>query len=123
LNGIVNSLRRLEDRFERLVLWIQDIYAALQKALQQIRDLQTAQAPPISSVTTTVWSIPAVVIAAGGNVTGQTVSALSAGSLVTAFTNATVYNQMAAATVSTTGKTIMVGANGDGTFSAISQSC
>lgn len=70
-----------------------------------------------------IYSIPAVVIAAGGNVTGQTVSVLQGGSLSTVTTSGTVYNQMAAATVSTAGKTIMCGANGDGTYSAISQSC
>jgi hypothetical protein len=62
-----------------------------------------------------------VVIAAGGNVTGATVNALVSGSTSVVTTNGTVYNQMQSATVVT--KTIMLGANPDGTFSAISQSC
>ena len=62
-----------------------------------------------------------VVIAAGGNVTGATVNALVSGSTTALPGTYTVYNQMQAATVIT--KTIMLGANPDGTFSAISQSC
>ena len=62
-----------------------------------------------------------VVIAGGGSVTGATVNALIGGSTQAVSTNATVYNQMQAATVVT--KTIMLGQNPDGTFSAISQSC
>ena len=68
-----------------------------------------------------VFSMVGVVIAAGSNVTGATVNALVAGATVAVSTNATVYNQMQSATVVT--KTIMLGQNPDGTYSAISQSC
>jgi hypothetical protein len=63
------------------------------------------------------------VIAAGGSVTGQTVSYLSGGVSVVFTTNATIYNAMDVATVATSGKTIILGANGDGTFTVITQSC
>lgn len=67
--------------------------------------------------------IDAVVISAGGNVTNQTVKYRVGGTVTTLTTTATVYNEMAAATVSTSGKTIMVNPYGDGSFVAVSQSC
>jgi hypothetical protein len=70
-----------------------------------------------------IYYIDAVVISAGGNVTGKTVYYLAGGTQTTATTNGTIYNKMASATVSTSGKTIIVGPNGDGTYIAISQSC
>jgi hypothetical protein len=66
-----------------------------------------------------VYTIAPIVIAPGGNVTGQTVSTIL-GTLPGTYT---VYNIMAVATVATAGKTIIVGANPDGTFTAITQSC
>ena len=69
------------------------------------------------------YTIAPVVILAGGSVTGQSVYALQGGAVVTVSTNATVYNLMNVATVNNTGQTIVVGSNGDGTFTAISQSC
>ncbi len=110
----------IELSFERLLLLIQDMQAAIAR-LQQ---------PSASSGGGNqggggagVYSIPAVAITAGGSVTGQTVSALVGGSLVTVNASGTVYNQMHSPTVSTLGLTIMVGANPDGSYSVITQSC
>jgi len=114
------SVRRLEERFERLLLLLGDLQAAIGR-LQQPATNQAGGGQ--SGGGGNVYSIPAVVISAGGSVTGQTVSALVGGSLSTVNGNGTVYNQMAAATVSTSGKTIMVGSNPDGTYSVITQSC
>jgi len=113
-------LEQLLRKDELAIATLQAAVAALQQAVR------TGQASPYSGSSgggSGVYSIPAVVISAGGNVTGQTVSTLIGGSLTTVNANATVYNQMAVATVATSGKTIMVGANADGTYSAISQSC
>lgn len=70
-----------------------------------------------------VYTISPVVIAAGGNVTGQTVYAVVGGTITAMPGTYTVYNVMNAATVATALKTIIVGMNPDGTFSAITQSC
>lgn len=93
--------------------------AALQQALRTIQ----AGGYGGGGAGATVYTIAPVAIAAGGNVTNQTVSVLQGGASTTVTTTATVYNQMAVTTVSTAGKTIIVGPNGDGTYTAITQSC
>ncbi len=123
MNGQLNRLEQLEARFERLRIQFLQAQAQLAMAIQQIAQLQSGYGVPLCGSQATVWSIAPVVIAAGGSATGQTVYALQGGSSVALGGTYTVYNQMAAATVSTAGKTIMVGANGDGSFSVITQSC
>ncbi len=123
MNATVNRLEQLEARFERLRLDLQDTQRKLKQALQQIREMGAKYTPSGGSGSATIFSIEPIVIAAGGNVTGQMVYALQGGSSVAVNTSATVYNQMAAATVSTSGKTILVSPNGDGTFTAVTQSC
>jgi len=110
-------LEQLLRKDELAIAALQAAVAALQQAVR------TGQPSPYGGGGGGVYSIPAVVISAGGNVTGKTVSTLVGGALTTVNANATVYNQMHSATVSTSGLTIMVGANADGTYSAISQSC
>jgi hypothetical protein len=71
-----------------------------------------------------VFFINPVVISSGGSVTGVTIYANVGGTLTaTSQTNATVWNMMASATVSTSGKYIVVGLNPDQTYSVITQSC
>ena len=70
-----------------------------------------------------IYYIAPVVIANGGNVTGQTVYVLVGGSPVTVTTGGVVYNIMAVATVATAGKNIIVAPCGDGTYLAVTQSC
>lgn len=70
-----------------------------------------------------VYTIAPQVIAAGGNVTGQTVNVILAGVTTALPGTYTVYNKMAVATVATSGKTIICGLNPDNTFTAITQSC
>ena len=112
------ALRELEQRYERLQLWVSDIEQAVGR-------LQQPQVNPAGgqhgSGGGLCYSMVGVVISAGGNVTGATVNAFVGGATQAVSTNATVYNQMQAATVVT--KTIMLGLNPDGTYSAISQSC
>ncbi len=113
-------LQDLEYRFELSRLAYQQLAAqvaglASQLANQQLGQLQQGGGGG------NVYSMVGVVIAAGGSVTGATVNVLVGGSTTAVSTNATVYNQMQAATVVT--KTIMLGQNPDGTFSVITQSC
>ena len=115
-----NAMRRLEERFERLLLSLADMQAAIGR-VQQPSYASGGGNPGGGGAG--VYSIPAVVISAGGSVTGQTVSALVGGALVTVNASGTVYNQMHSATVATSGLTIMVGSNPDGTYSVITQSC
>jgi len=114
---------QLETRYELLRLDLANVKNQLAKIQSDLANQQVGQWPMTAGGTTTVWSIAPVVIAAGGNVTTQTVYALQGGTSVALPGTYTVYNQMAQPTVATAGKTIMVGANGDGTFSVITQSC
>ena len=112
------AYHELEQRYERLLLTIGDMQAAIGRLQQLANDAASSQKAGGGGV---CYSMVGVVISAGGNVTGATVNALVGGSTQAMSTNATVYNQMQAATVVT--KTIMLGLNPDGTYSAISQSC
>jgi hypothetical protein len=123
MNGTLNRLDQLEARFERLRLEFQDTQRKLTQALQQIRDSQAKYTPPAGDGAACIFSISPIVIPPGSSVTGQTVYALQGGSQVAINSNATIYNQMAAATVATSGKTILVSPNGDGSFTAVTQSC
>jgi|SRR5271157_588750 len=117
------QLERLEYRFEQMRL-------ALQQAVQQIAGLQSDLANlqlgqySSSSGGGLVYFLNPIVIAPGGSVSGQTIYTNVAGvQTATAFTAAVVYNQMASATVATSGKIIIVGPNPDGSWSVITQSC
>lgn len=118
MNHDNTALRELEQRYERLLLLIGDMQATIGRLQQPAVNPAGGQQGGGGGM---VFSMVGVVISAGGNVTGATVNALVAGATVAVSTNATVYNQMQAATVVT--KTIMLGQNPDGTYSAISQSC
>src|SRR5208283_2804465 len=110
MNALANRLQDLEARFERQRLLDQ-------AAFRQLAAL--AAAPPVvpsygGSSGGVVYSMVGVVIAAGviaapGSVTGATVYALVGGAGTVVSTNATIFNQMQAATVAS--KTIMLGSN------------
>jgi len=126
MNALVNRLLDLEARFERLRVVLQGI----QRQLAALASTSANAYGGNGGSGGVVYSMVGVVIAAAtgsfptltpGSVTGATVYSLVGGSPVTVSTNATVYNQMQAATVVT--KTIMLGANPDGTYSVITQSC
>ena len=120
MNATAVRLKELEARFERFIVDQQALKRQLASLNNQLQALQ-GQGGNGQGGGVTVYSMAGVVIAAGGNVTGATVNALVGGSTQAVSTNATVYNQMQAATVVT--KKIMLGLNPDGTYSAISQSC
>ena len=112
------AYHELEQRYERLLLTIGDMQAAIGRLQQPALNPAGGQPGGGGGV---CYSMVGVVISAGGNVTGATVNALVGGATTAVNTNAKVYNQMQSATVAT--KTIMLGQNPDGTYSAISQSC
>jgi hypothetical protein len=121
LNATLNRLGQLEARFERMRLDLQDCQRKLTQALQQIRDGQAKYTPSNGSGACTVYQVPGgLVIPAGGSATAN-VYALSGGTSTLVATGATVYNTYAVAT--TSGKPLTVGANGDGSFTVIGQSC
>jgi hypothetical protein len=120
MNALSIRLKELEARFERLIVDHQLLKTQIAALNNQLQALQ-GQGGNGQGGGGLIFSMVGVVITAGGNVTGATVNALVGGSTVAVSTNATVYNQMQSATVVT--KTIMLGQNPDGTYSAISQSC
>ncbi len=117
-----SSARQLEARFERLLLLIGDLQAAIGRLQQP--SYNPAGGGFGGSGGGLWYCITATYIPAGGSIPGLTILVNIGGTLTaTAYTNATVYNMMAFATVAFTGKTIVVAPNPDGTFSVISQSC
>jgi hypothetical protein len=120
MNALNTRLKELEARFERLIVDHQALKAQVAALNNQLQAMQ-GQGGNGQGGGGLIFSMVGVVIAPSGNVTGATVNALVAGSTTAVSTNATVYNQMQSGTVAT--KTIMLGVNPDGTYSAISQSC
>ncbi len=114
---------QLETRYELLRLDLANLKNQLAKIQSDLANQQVGQWPMTAGGTTTVWTIAPDVISAGSSAASQIVYSLQGGSSVALPGTYTVYNQMAQPTVATAGKTIMVGANGDGTFSVITQSC
>lgn len=114
---------RLETRFELLRLDLANLKAQVAKLQSDLANQQLGGGGN-SSGGGIVYFVNPVVISAGGNVTGQTIYVNIGGTqTATASTNATVYNEMASATVATSGKVIIVGPNPDGSYSVITQSC
>jgi len=117
------QLEALEYRFEQMRLAFQQLAQTVSKLQSDLANQQLGGGGG-SGGGGYVYFINPVVIAAGGSVASQQIYTNVAGTLTaTSFSSATVWNMMAQPTVATAGKTIIVGANGDGTFSAITQSC
>lgn len=119
MSGVEQRIIHLEQLLRRLTAQLASDEIAIAALQQAMRTGQ--QGNPFGQGGGGCYSMAGVVIGAGGSVTGQTVNLLVNGSAVSISTNATVYNQMQAATVS--GKTIMLGQNPDGSFSVLTQSC
>jgi len=123
MNGTLNRLEQLDARFERLRLDLQDTQRKLTQALQQIRETGARFTPSGGVGSATVFQIPAadaIVITGGGSATAN-VYVLQGGTVTLFASSATIYNGMQSATV--TAKTIILGSNGDGSFTCITQSC
>jgi len=117
------QLETLEYRFEQMRLAVQQLSQMISGLQSELANLQQGGFSG-SGGGGIIYFIAPVVIAAGGSVTGQTIYVNIGGTqTATATTNATVYNEMASATVATSGKLIIVGTNPDGTYSVITQSC
>ena len=110
----------LEQEFRQLSVTLGQMQAQIAANQQAVRTSQPGN-PYGQTGGGGIFIMAGVVIGAGGSVTGATVDYVIGGSAIVASTNATVWNMMQAATVS--GKTIVLGLNPDGSFTAISQSC
>jgi len=117
-----NAMRRLEERFERLLLMLADMQAAIGRTQQPSYNSGGGQPGGGGGVTYMVMA-PTAAITAGLStpLTGQTVVVISGAATVTVSTNATIYNNMASNTVIS--KPLVVGPNNDGTYTVITQSC
>ncbi len=117
------AVRRLEDRFERLLLIIGDMQAAIgrmqQPALNPAGGQQGSGGGGIYLCLSPTAGIPAN--NSSGPLTGKTISIVNSGTTVTVSTNGSIYNFMNSATVIT--KTLAIDLNSDGTFTVITQSC
>ncbi len=124
MTGLVNWLGQLEARCERYWTIIAELQALVGNLASQLHALQGNGSGSGQGSGAIVYFINPVVIAAGSSVTGVTIYTNIGGTLTASgTTNATVYNEMASATVSTSGKVIIVGANPDGSYSVVTQSC
>ena len=122
-----NAVRRLEERFERLLLALADMQAAIGR-LQQPRassgggSQQTSGGAVIFQVTAANNTI-SIAGTTGSTLAAPaslTISAISGGVENTVGTGS-VYNPYAVATA--TGKALTLGLNTDGSYTVLSQSC
>ncbi len=134
MNTTIERADKLEARFERLLVDFGNLQQQVAGLINQLQGLQGGnQSPPATSGGLTYAIAPTVIAAAaagpatsgalGGPATSQTVYAVSGGVWSPLAGTYSVYNGMNAATVATANKTIVVGANSDGTFTVITQSC
>ena len=132
MNTTIIRADELEARFERLLVDFGYLQQQVAGLINQLQGLQVGNQQPGGSSSGITYAIAPTVIAAAtgtfpsetpGSVASQTIYALVGGAETALPGTSTVYNRMAAATVATSGKTIMVGANPDGTYSVITQSC
>ncbi|MGO9917333.1 MAG: hypothetical protein ACLQIB_21865 [Isosphaeraceae bacterium] len=114
-----SSARQLEARFERLLLLIGDLQAAIGRLQQPAYNPAGGQGGSSGGGVYEVTAANAVVIAAGSSATVTYSQRTGAG--VTTIGSAVCYNDMQQPSV--TGKTMIVGLNSDGTLLLIDQSC
>ena len=110
----------LEQELRKIALALsalQDAVAALQQA---VRTQQQSPFPGAGGGGG-LYEMTGVVIAAGGNVTGQTVKQRVGATVATVSTNATVYNDMGQPTIAS--NLIILSLNPDGSFTVVTQSC
>ena len=120
-------MTNLEGRIVNLEQQLRQIGLALSSMQAQIAAQQqagrTQQQSPYqgSGGSGSMYEMTGVVIAAGGNVTGQTVKQRVGATVVTTSANATVYNDMGQPTVAS--NLIILSLNPDGSFTVVTQSC
>jgi len=115
-------IQTFEASFERLLLLIQDLQAAVARLQQPSASSSGGQQGGGGAG---VYIMAGAIINPLGTppnyLTNQTVDWVIGGSAIVASTTATVYNMMGFATVS--GKMMVLGLNPDGSFTVITQSC
>jgi hypothetical protein len=131
VNQLESRVYELEKAVRAAQQTIRNLTAALQQAQQQIY----ASAPGEGGsgggggavlLCTATAGIPAATGppatgTPGGPITGQAIFSITGGAFVAGSTNVSVYNGMQSPTVTT--KTLIVLANSDGTYTAVTQSC
>lgn len=128
----MNNLDMRVVRLESLVTQLQAQLATFAAVLGQLaQNQQLGTMPPSASGSANVFFfIPGTAMSGTGvappsgmpsSLTGQTVYQISSGSFITATTNGTVYCAMPSGVAS--GFVTVLLPNGDGTYSAIGQSC
>ncbi len=134
MNTTIIRADQLEARFERLLVDFGNLQQQVASLINQLQGLQGGNQQPPATSGGLFYAIDPILIAAaaagpatsgvlGGPATGQTVYAVSGGVWSPLTGTYSVYNGMNSATVATANKTIVVGANADGTYTVISQSC
>ncbi len=126
-----NQLRALEQRVEGMVRDMRTMWQQIKAALQQVRGAYS-QGPTNqgSSGGGMYYCAPAGSIPAASGVPGvgtpggpttANVYKITSGAYVLVASSASIYNAMLSAT--TAGRVLTVADNGDGTYTAVSQSC
>jgi hypothetical protein len=110
----------LEQELRQLFVTLATMQAQI-AALQQAVRTATPSSPYGQDGGGGIFIMAGAVIGAGASITGATVDFVIGGTGIVASNNATVWNMMQSATVS--GKTIILGANPDGSFTVVTQSC
>lgn len=127
MNALEARLFELEKAVRNAQEAIRNLLAAVQALQQQPYFSSGGQTGGGGGSGIALFCLPSGGIAAasggtpGGPLTGQTIELIASGAFSTVSTNASVYNAMGAAVVTT--KLCAVMQNNDGTYSVISQSC
>ncbi len=126
-----NQLRALEQRVEGMVRDMRTMWQQIKAALQQVRGAYSNGPTNQGSSGGGMYycapsgSIPAAsgVPGVGGLAFPQTANVykITSGAYVLVASSASIYNAMLSGT--TAGRVLAVAANGDGTYTAVSQSC
>lgn len=136
MNTTLQRADQLEGRFERLLVDFGNLQQQVAALIGQIQGLQGGNSQPQGQGGGLFYAIAPTPITAAANSPAASAALAASGNPITATVYAvvggiwtalpgtySVYNPMHSATVATGGLTIVVGANPDGTFSVITQSC
>ena len=119
MTNLEGRIVNLEQQLRQNALLLATIQAQIAAAQQATRSGQQSPLPGAGGGS--IYEMTGVVIAAGGNVTGQTVKQRVGATVVTTSANATVYNDMGQPTVAS--NLIILSLNPDGSFTVVTQSC
>ena len=120
MTNLEGRIVNLEQQLRQNALLLATIQAQIAAAQQATRTGQQSPFPGAGGGGS-IYEMTGVVIAAGGNVTGQTVKQRVGATVVTTSANATVYNDMGQPTIAS--NLIILSLNPDGSFTVVTQSC